>query len=78
MTIYKSKFPDVELTDKTITERVFEGIDPEMVILIDGPTGRELTGAQFIGGVKSLAGGLTARGYGAGKVLALMAPNIPE
>ncbi len=78
MTIYKSTFPDVALSDKSITERVFDGIDPEMVILIDGPTGREVTGAQFIGGVKALAGGLTARGYGAGKVLGLMAPNIPE
>ena len=78
MTIYKSRFPDVALSDKTITQRVFEGIDPEASILIDGPTGRAMTGAQFIGGVKSLAGGLTARGYGTGKVVALMAPNIPE
>jgi len=78
MTIYKSTFPDVSLSKKTITERVFEGIDPEMTILIDGPTGREMTGAQLVGAVKSLAGGLTARGYGAGKVLGLMAPNIPE
>ena len=78
MNIYKSTFPDVALTDKTITQRVFEGIDPEATILIDGPTGRKLTGAQFIGAVKSLAGGLTARGWGAGKVVALMAPNLPE
>lgn len=78
MNIYKSTFPDVALTDKTITQRVFEGIDPEMTILVDGPTGRSLTGAQFVSGVKSLAGGLTSRGWGAGKVVALMAPNIPE
>ncbi|KPP85276.1 MAG: 4-coumarate--CoA ligase [Rhodobacteraceae bacterium HLUCCO07] len=78
MTIYKSRFPDVALTDKSITQRVFEGIDPDKTILIDGPSGRAMTGAQFIGGVKSLAGGLTQRGYGAGKVVALMAPNIPE
>ena len=78
MAIYNSTFPDVALTDKTVTQRVFEGIDPEMAILIDGPSGRKVTGAQFIGGVKSLAGGLTARGWGAGKTVALMAPNIPE
>jgi len=78
MTIYTSRFPDVALTDQSVTERVFAGIDPAMTILIDGPTGRSLTGAQFIGGVKSLAGGLTARGYGAGHVVALMAPNLPE
>lgn len=78
MTIYKSAFPNVALSDKTITQRVFDGIDPEMTILIDGPSGRSVTGAEFVGGVKSLAGGLTARGWGAGKVVALMAPNIPE
>ncbi len=77
MTIIKSRFPDVEITDKSVTERVFAGIDPDRTVLIDGPSGREMTGAQFIGAVKSLAGGLTARGL-AGKVLALMAPNIPE
>ena len=35
--------------------RVFDGIDPEMAILIDGPTGRQVTGAEFIGGVKALS-----------------------
>ncbi|MGD9863314.1 MAG: AMP-binding protein, partial [Pseudodonghicola sp.] len=54
------------------------GIDPDRTILIDGPSGRSMTGAQFIGAVKSLAGGLTERGYAPGRVLALMAPNIPE
>jgi 4-coumarate--CoA ligase len=78
MTIYKSRFADVALTDQTITQRVFAGIDPDRAILIDGPSGREMTGAQFIDAVKSLAGGLSARGFGAGQTVALMAPNIPE
>jgi len=78
MTIYASKLPDVTVTDKTITQRVFDGIDPEMTILIDGPTGRKMTGAEFISSVQSIAGGLTARGWGAGRVIAVMAPNIPE
>lgn len=78
MTIYKSTFPDVALSDKTITQRVFEGIAPDRTVLIDGPSGRSMTGAQFIDAVKSLAGGLAARGWGAGKTVALMAPNIPE
>jgi acyl-CoA synthetase (AMP-forming)/AMP-acid ligase II len=78
MTIIRSASPDVALTDLTITQRVFEGVDPNRTILIDGPTGRSLTGAQFIAGVKAVAGGLTARGHGAGKCMALMAPNLPE
>lgn len=78
MTIIRSREPDVALTDLTITERVFQGIDPARPVLIDGPTGRTLTGAQFIAEVKALAGGLTRRGHGAGRCLALMAPNLPE
>ncbi|HPD92100.1 MAG: AMP-binding protein [Rhodobacter sp.] len=78
MTIIRSPYPDVPIRDLSITELVFAGIDPAQAILIDGPTGREVTGAQFIGGVKALAGGLTARGYAPGGCVALMAPNIPE
>lgn len=78
MTIYKSTFQDVELTQRTITQMVFDKIDVDKTILIDGPTGRKLTGGQFVRDVKSLAGGLTAKGWGAGKVVALMAPNMPE
>ncbi len=78
MTIYKSRFADVPLTDLTVTQRVFAGIDPAMTILVDGPSGRGMTGAQFVSAVQSLAGGLTAQGFGAGQTVALMAPNIPE
>ena len=78
MTIYKSSLGDVAITDQTMTQRVFDGIDPEMTVLIDGPTGREMSGATFLSDVQSLAGGLTARRWGAGQVLALMAPNMPE
>lgn len=78
MTLYESRFADVALSDKTITQRVFEGISPDANVLIDGPSGRALTGAQFMAAVKSMAGGLDARGWGAGKTVALMAPNLPE
>ena len=78
MTIIRSPYPDVPIRDLSITDLVFAGITPTQTILIDGPTGRAVTGAQFIGGVKALAGGLTARGYAPGGCVALMAPNIPE
>ncbi|MCA2009924.1 AMP-binding protein [Cereibacter sphaeroides] len=78
MTIIRSAYPDVPIRDLTITQAVFEGIDPDSIVLIDGPTGREVTGAQFLGGVRSLAGGLVSRGYGKGSCVALMAPNLPE
>lgn len=80
MTIHNSPFPDVAITDQTITERVFAGLinRPNEVVLTDGPSGQSMTAAAFMERVKRLAGGLTAAGLGAGKTVALMAPNIPE
>ncbi|WP_108816476.1 AMP-binding protein [Loktanella sp. Alg231-35] len=80
MTIYTSPFPDVPVTDLTITQRVFAGLEnrPDEVVLTDGPSGRSLTAADFMDQVKRMAGGLTAAGFGAGHTVAIMAPNIPE
>lgn len=80
MTIINSPYPDITLRNVSITERVFEGLgeNPDRVILIDGPTARELTAGQFRAAVRALAGGLTARGLGPGTCLAIMAPNLPE
>ena len=80
MAVFRSSFPDVDPSDQTITERVFEGLEgrPDDVVLTDGTTGESLTGGSFIEKVKSLAGGLTEAGYGKGKTVALMAPNSPD
>jgi len=78
--IYQTAAADISLRDQSITERVFENLAtrPDDVVLTDGLTGATLTAAQFMKQVKELAGGLTARGMGAGKTVALMAPNIPH
>jgi acyl-CoA synthetase (AMP-forming)/AMP-acid ligase II len=80
MTIFKSPLADVVLRDVSITERLFEGlaVDADQVILIDGPTGASLTGRQLRDRVTQLAAGLTARGFGAGQVVAILAPNMPD
>lgn len=78
MAILRSRFPDIAIRDISITDLVFQGIDPAAVILFDGPSGREITGAAFMAQVRALAGGLKARGIGPGSVVALMAPNCPE
>ena len=80
LTIFKSKYPDIGLSDLSITERVFENLTtrPDAVVLTDGPTGRSLTAAAFMDQVKRLAGGLTQNGLGKGHTIALMAPNMPE
>lgn len=78
--IYHTTAADISLRDQSITQRVFENLvtRPDAVVLTDGITGAVLTAADFMAQVKALAGGLTARGMGAGKTVALMAPNMPE
>ncbi len=80
MSIYPSAFPPIELSDVSITERVFADLKnrPDEIVLTEGLSGRTLTAAEFMQQVKQLAGGLSAKGFGAGSVVALMAPNIPE
>ena len=80
MTIHRSPFPDIAIPEQTISACVFAGFAgrEDEPVLIDGPTGRSLTGRQLVDAVRRLAGGLTARGFGAGHVVAIMAPNLPE
>ncbi len=80
MTLFTSPFPDVPIRDISITECLFEALQkaPARVVLIDGPTGATVTGAALMDDIRRLAGGLTARGLGAGHVVALMAPNMPD
>ena len=78
--IYTSPFPPIPLTGESITERVLRGLgdDPDRVVLIDGPSGREMTAGALEEGIRRLAGGLRARGIGKGDVVAILAPNCPD
>ena len=80
MTIFRSPMGELALRDISITERVFEGVStrPDAPVLIEGPTGRTMTGAEFMAAVRALSGGLTAKGFGKGATVAIMAPNMPE
>lgn len=80
MAVFESPYGDIAPSTLTITERVFAGLEGRMdaVCLIDGATGASLTGAELVDQVKRLAGGLTARGLGAGVIVAIMAPNMPD
>ena len=80
MIIHRSPMPDVEVPDVTITAHVLRKT-AEMAdrpALIDGPSGRTYTFSQLSDMIPRFAGGLQARGFGRGDVLALMAPNLPE
>ena len=80
MTLFTSPLPDVDIREISITECLFAGLQqaPDRVVFIDGPTGRTVTGAALMLDIRRLAGGLSGRGFGLGKVVALMAPNMPE
>src|SRR5580658_10518004 len=83
--IHRSPLPDVEIPDLPLTSYVLGGMggmggtqDQDKPALIDGVSGQVLTYADLDRAIRSLAGGLVARGFGKGDVLALMAPNVPE
>lgn len=78
--IHKSPLPDVEIPDTLLTPYVLQHADrlAGEPALVEGATGRSLTYAEFEQQLKALAGGLKARGFAKGDVLAIMAPNVPE
>lgn len=78
--IHTSPLPALDIPDLSITEVAFRkaGELADKAAIIDGPTGRTLTYRELDEATRSLAGGLVARGFGPGSVLALMSPNIPE
>ena len=78
--VFASPLPDVEIPDVPLTEYVLANAERlgDKPALIDGGSGRTITYAGLAAAVRSLAGGLVAKGFGPGHVLALMSPNIPE
>jgi len=80
MIIHRSPLPDVEIPATTITAHILRTAaeQPDRAALIDGPSGRTYTFAQLDDAIHRFAGGLVARGFRPGDVVALMAPNVPE
>lgn len=80
MTIFKSPYPDVDIPDISVTERLFAGLalSADRIVLTDGPGGATMTGRALEERIRRLAGGLQAAGFGKGAVVALMAPNVPD
>jgi 4-coumarate--CoA ligase len=78
--IHRSPLADVDIPDVALTPFVLSRCTElgDKPALIDGPTGRTLAYGQLDQMVRSLAGGLVAKGFAPGEVLAVMAPNIPE
>src|SRR5215210_1208033 len=76
---HPSPHPSVEVPGSDIASFVLAGVpEGDKVVLVDGPSGREITGAEFHRSVKGLAAGFASRGIGRGDVIALYMPNLPE
>lgn len=75
--VFTSPLPPVELSDLSIAERLFQGLKAraDAEVMVDGITGQTINGGALMDRIGRLAGGLTARGHGAGAVTALMVPN---
>jgi acyl-CoA synthetase (AMP-forming)/AMP-acid ligase II len=78
--IHKSPFPDQPIPEQTLTEYVFADVGrrSDKTAVIEGRTGRTLTYGALIDSIRRLGGGLAEAGFGPGKILAILAPNIPE
>ena len=78
--IHPSPLPDVEIPDVTITAHVLRKVDemPDRTAIQDAAGASSYTFRQLSDAIHSLAGGLAARGIAPGKVVGLIAPNIPE
>jgi acyl-CoA synthetase (AMP-forming)/AMP-acid ligase II len=78
--IHRSPLPDVNIPDVLITELVLRQAAElaDKPALVEGATGRTLAYGDLDLAVRRLAGGLVARGFPAGDVVAIMAPNLPE
>lgn len=78
--VFRSPYEDADIPNVPLSEFILEAARGwgDKPALIDGPSGRTLTYAQFVGGVEKLAAGLAERGFGKGDVFAIHSPNIPE
>ena len=80
MAIFSSPLPDVEIPTSAITPMVFRHSAElaDKPAIIDGTSGRSYTYTELAGATSKVAGGLAARSFGSGDVLAILAPNLPE
>jgi acyl-CoA synthetase (AMP-forming)/AMP-acid ligase II len=78
--IHTSPLPEVEIPAVTITAHVLRRAEAlkDTVAIRDTANTSTYTYGELSDAIHSLAGGLAARGIKPGKVVGLMAPNLPE
>lgn len=78
--IIKGPYADVNIPDTPLTPFVMHRAAElaDKPALIDGPTGRAVTYAQFADAIAIVAYNLAQRGFKKGEVLGILSPNCPE
>src|SRR4026207_903841 len=78
--IFKGPYPDVDIPETALTPFVMHRASElaDKPALIDGPTGRTLTYAQFADAIAIVAYNLRQRGFKKGEVVGILSPNCPE
>src|SRR6185436_15360174 len=78
--IFRGPYPNVDIPEVSLTDFIFSTIDgfKDKKALIDGPSGRSLTYAEFADSARRVAAGLAQRGFRKGDVCAIFSTNCPE
>ena len=78
--IFRSPYPDVTIPSMPVASSVLRPAvrRGDKLALVNGVTGSRLTYGQLADAVARMAGGLGARGFRKGEVLASFVPNCPE
>ncbi|MGD9901954.1 MAG: AMP-binding protein [Vicinamibacterales bacterium] len=78
--MFRSPHPDIVIPSVALPDYVLGGAADlgDRPAFVDGPSGRSLTFAELVEGVRRLAAGLSRRGIGKGDVVAIFSPNLPE
>ena len=75
--IFRSPYPDVTIPDSSVTAFALKRAEElaDKPAFIDPTTGGTLSFGELAGGIRRVAGGLAARGFGKGDVAAIYSPN---
>ena len=78
--IFRGPYPEVSIPEVSLTDFIFNSTDQikDKPALVDGPSGRTYTYAQFEAAVRRVASSLAKRGFKKGDVFAIFSTNCPE
>jgi acyl-CoA synthetase (AMP-forming)/AMP-acid ligase II len=78
--IFRGPYPEVSIPEVSLTDFIFSSTaqTPDKPALIDAPSGRTYTYAQFEDAVRRVASSLAKRGFKKGDVFAIFSTNCPE